>query len=109
MHYHQVHAHVYRGNTRVPSAKHQFVPPNVGTAEHVYHPGNVPVSRPTSVDIVKLRCVPTTPRAFLGIAMTQSSVTVVMDSQEIQDSIDVKHWIAITLRLSQKPLLFWLI
>lgn len=47
VHIHQVHAHAHQVNSKVPSAKHQFVPPNAGTAEHVYHPENVPVSRPS--------------------------------------------------------------
>lgn len=45
--HHQKYAHVYQVNTKVPSAKHQFVPPTARTAEHVYHPENVPVSRPS--------------------------------------------------------------
>lgn len=45
--HHQKYAHVYQVYTKVPSAKHQFVPPTARTAEHVYHPENVPVSRPS--------------------------------------------------------------
>lgn len=47
VHMHQVHAHVHQVYTKVPSAKHQFVPPTARTAEHVYHPENVHVSRPS--------------------------------------------------------------
>lgn len=36
------------------------------------------------------RCAPTILHAFLGIALTKSTVSVVMDSKIIQELIDVK-------------------
>lgn len=79
--HYQVHARVYWVNTQVPSVKHQFATQNARTAEHVYHPENVLVSKPSQMNIVKLRCAPTIPHAFLGIALTQSTVSVVMGSR----------------------------